>query len=160
MPSCSYAHTTVLEALSVSFGFCRYHASSLVCSLVRCACDPGHQSPVTPTILAALAASKLLVLVAHLAFQTPNCSCLHTALLEALSVHTLPSMPEALWAPLLREMSCTGADADVNSVAGILLHHGEGRPILCMQGSQKSASSVKQIQEVLWTLDVHPCYVD
>jgi hypothetical protein len=94
---------------------------------VRCACDPGHKSPETPTILAALAASDLLVHVARLAFQTPNCSCLHTALLEALSVHTMPSMPEVLWGPLLHGMTGGGAGSGMESLTDVLLHHGELR---------------------------------
>lgn len=106
----------------------RYHAGSLVCLLVRCACDPGHASPDTGAVLAAVVDSALLARVARLAFASPNCSCLHTALLDALSVHTLPYMPEVLWAPLLQEMGGpTGKPA--NSLPGLLLHHGTRPPL-------------------------------
>lgn len=82
---------------------CRFHASALMCLLVRCACDPRHNSSDTPALLDAVVNSGLLSRVAHLAFASPSCSCLHTAFLDALSIHTLPRMPAAVWAPLLQK---------------------------------------------------------
>ena len=79
----------------------RFHASALVCILVQCACDPGHHSEATPFVLDRVVKEGLLPRVAHLAFSSPNCSCLHTAFLEAFSGHTLPNMPRIVWQPLL-----------------------------------------------------------
>lgn len=72
-----------------------------MCLLVRCACDPRHASPDTEGLLAAVVQSSLVPRVAHLAMSAPTCSCLHTALLDAFSIHTLPFMPSPLWQPLL-----------------------------------------------------------
>lgn len=73
-----------------------------MCLLVRCACDPRHASPDTEALLAAVVQSTLVPRVAHLALSSPTCSCLHTALLDAFSIHTLPFMPAPLWEPLLK----------------------------------------------------------
>jgi hypothetical protein len=80
---------------------CRFHASALVCLLVRCACDPRHKSLDTPVLLDGIVKSKLIPRVAHLAFSSSACSCLHAAFLDAFSIHTLPTMSKALWQPLL-----------------------------------------------------------
>jgi hypothetical protein len=77
---------------------CRFHASALVCALVRCACDEGHTGQ---SLQASIIASSLIPKVAHLAFSSPHCSCLHTAFLDAFSIHTLVHMPREIWAPLL-----------------------------------------------------------
>jgi hypothetical protein len=92
---CSMVRRTLLDA---STSFCRFHASALVCALVRCACDEGHQGEA---LQADLIASGLIPRVAHLAFSSPHCSCLHTAFLEAFSIHTLVQMPRKMWEPLL-----------------------------------------------------------
>lgn len=73
-----------------------------MCLLVRCACDPRHASADTEALLDAVVQSSLVPRVAHLALSSPTCSCLHTALLDAFSIHTLPFMPPPLWEPLLK----------------------------------------------------------
>eukprot|EP00892_Ulva_mutabilis_P002885 jgi/Ulvmu1/12598/UM092_0028.1 len=94
--------TAALRRPAVGVGSHRFHASALVCLLVRCACDPRHASADTEALRAAVVQSSLVPRVAHLALSSPTCSCLHTALLDAFSIHTLPFMPAALWEPLLQ----------------------------------------------------------
>jgi hypothetical protein len=106
---------------------CSFHASALVCLLVRCACDPRHASPDTPALLDAVVNSALLPRVAHLAFASPSCSCLHTAFLDALSIHTLPRMPAVVWAPLLLPNFGLPAETDgisLDTLPGLLFLHG------------------------------------
>jgi hypothetical protein len=112
-------------------GRCRFHASALVCQLVRCACDPGHRGEATPLVLDAVVEQGLLPRVAQLALSSPNCSCMHTAFLEAFSGHTLPHMPRAVWQPLLEDNFGLPRDAGgakpLPPLPELLLQHGATR---------------------------------
>ena len=83
-------------------------------------------------MLDAIAAQGLLPRVAHLAFSLPQCSCLHTAFLEAFSGHTLPSMPRAVWAPLLEaNLGWPQGSASLPALPTILLQHGVRLTLPC-----------------------------
>lgn len=122
-----YILLTTLHLCECIVHACRFHASALVCLLVRCACDPRHHSPDTPVLLDAVVNSLLLPRVAHLAFASPSCSCLHTAFLDALSIHTLPQMPAAVWQPLLLENFGLPPETDgvvLDPLPDLLFSHG------------------------------------
>lgn len=124
---CDAWQRCALRLLSNDISTCRFHASALVCLLVRCACDPRHSSPDTPALLEAVVHSSLLPRVAHLAFASPSCSCLHTAFLDALSIHTLPRMPAAVWQPLLLKNFGLPAETDgvvLDPLPDLLFSHG------------------------------------
>lgn len=76
-------------------------------------------------MLDAIVEQGLLSRVAHLAFSLPNCSCLHTAFLEAFSTHTLPYMPRVVWQPLLEDnMALAKEGKPLLPLPALLLHHG------------------------------------
>lgn len=109
----------------------RFHASMLVCHLIRAA----HASPQGGPLIAPLVASNLLPRVAHLALTHPNCSCMHATLLSAMEDGVLAAMPPALWASLLQDnLGLSQAEAGgakrLPALPDLIMQHGARRAVL------------------------------